>query len=58
MGAAAAAGTSIAGAGIGAYAQILSSRQGTAAGMNYKASIGERRTARARYNNQPLPRSR
>ena len=47
MGAAAAAGTSIAGAGIGAYAQILSS-QGTAAGTNYKASALENAAARGR----------
>jgi hypothetical protein len=48
MGAAgAAAGTSIAGAGVGAYAQILSS-QGTAAGMNYKAASLENAAARGR----------
>lgn len=48
MGAAgAAAGTPIAGAGVGAYAQILSS-QGTAAGMNYKAASLENAAARGR----------
>jgi hypothetical protein len=47
MGAAAAAATSITGAGLGAYAQILSS-QGTAAGMNYKASALESAAQRGR----------
>ncbi len=48
MGAAgAAAGTSIAGAGLGAYAQILAS-QGTAAGENYKAASLENAAARGR----------
>jgi hypothetical protein len=48
MGAAAgAAGASIAGAGLGAYAQILSS-QGTAAGMNYKAASLENAAARGK----------
>jgi hypothetical protein len=47
MGAAAAAATSIIGAGLGAYAQILSS-QGTAAGMNYKASALESAAQRGR----------
>jgi hypothetical protein len=47
MGAAAAAATSITGAGLGAYAQILSSK-GTAAGMNYKASALESAAQRGR----------
>jgi hypothetical protein len=47
MGAAAVAATSITGAGLGAYAQILSS-QGTAAGMNYKASALESAAQRGR----------
>ena len=47
MGAAgAAAGTSIAGAGIGAYAQVFG--QGTAAGMSYKASALESAAQRGR----------
>jgi hypothetical protein len=53
MGAAAgAAGTSIAGAGLGAYAQILSA-QGTAAGMNYEASALENAAARGKVAAAP-----